>query len=188
MILTWPNALSFARILLTPLLFALALYQQPYWYLFVVAVAIFTDFLDGFLARQLNQVSRLGSQLDSWGDFLVYTTMAVCAWLLWPAVVQSEALFWVFLACSLVLAVLSGLVKFSSTTSYHTWSTKVAVALGVIGYLSLFGGFSEWPFRVAALLAVYAGIEEIAITLVLPKAQADVRSLRQALQIVRAKA
>ncbi|NNL57054.1 MAG: CDP-alcohol phosphatidyltransferase family protein [Pseudomonadales bacterium] len=187
MMFTWPNALSFARILLTPLLFALALYQQPVWYLVVVAATIFTDLLDGYLARRLNQVSRLGSQLDSWGDFFVYTTMALGAWILWPAVVQREALYCVLLACSFVLPVLLGLVKFASTTSYHTWSTKAAVALGVIGYFLLFGGLAEWPFRAAALLAVYAGIEEIAITLVLPKPRADVRSLRQARAIARVK-
>ena len=63
---------------MAPVLFYLAFNQQPYWFMAMLAVAIFTDVLDGFLARTLNQITAMGSRLDSWGDFIIYSTMAIC--------------------------------------------------------------------------------------------------------------
>ena len=69
-----PNALSLLRILLvTPFLIAV-IYDQYIWALIIFAVAGFTDFLDGFLARQLGQKSVLGSFLDPLGDKLLTPT------------------------------------------------------------------------------------------------------------------
>jgi len=69
-----PNALSLLRILLvTPFLIAV-IYDHYVWALIIFAVAGFTDFLDGFLARHLGQKSVLGSFLDPLGDKLLTPT------------------------------------------------------------------------------------------------------------------
>ena len=77
-----PNLVSLIRILMAPVLIYLALTQQPDWYIGMLVFTVFTDVLDGFLARVLNQITKLGSHLDSWGDFVIYNTMALCAWIL----------------------------------------------------------------------------------------------------------
>jgi CDP-diacylglycerol--glycerol-3-phosphate 3-phosphatidyltransferase len=59
---------------------------------------------------------------------------------------------------------------------------KLAVAVTVIGYILLFGGYLDWPFRVAALLSLYAALEEIAITFIMRHEHVDVRTLRQAMK------
>ena len=181
-IINLPNAVSFIRILMAPVLFYLAVKQQPEWFLIALIFTVFTDVLDGFLARVLNQITEMGSRLDSWGDFIIYSTMAVCAWILWPEILLEERVYFFIIVFSFTAPALIGLIKFRTTTSYHTWAVKLAVAVTVIGYILLFGGYLEWPFRVAALLSLYAGLEEIAITLIMRQEHVDVRTLRQAMK------
>ena len=62
---TIPNALSVLRLLGVPLFLWLLLGpHQDGWALTVLAVSGFTDWLDGVLARKLNQMSRFGALLD----------------------------------------------------------------------------------------------------------------------------
>jgi len=181
-IVNLPNAVSFIRILMAPVLIYLAIQQQPQWFLIALIFTVFTDVLDGFLARVLNQITEMGSRLDSWGDFIIYSTMAVCAWILWPEILLEEKVYFFIILFSFTAPALIGLIKFRTTTSYHTWAVKLAVAVTVIGYILLFGGYLEWPFRVAAILSLYAALEEIAITLIMRHERVDVRTLRQAIK------
>jgi CDP-diacylglycerol--glycerol-3-phosphate 3-phosphatidyltransferase len=181
-IINLPNLVSFIRILMAPVLLYFALTQQPYWFIGVLLFAEFTDVLDGFLARTLNQITEMGSRLDSWGDFVIYSTIAVCAWILWPDILQRESLYFIIIVLSFTLPALIGFIKFHRFTSYHTWSVKLAVVITIISYILLFSGLLDWPFRVAALFCLYAAIEEIAITLLIHHEHVDVRTVWQAVK------
>lgn len=167
---------------MAPVLFYFALTQQPLWFIGALLFAEFTDVLDGFLARALNQITEMGSRLDSWGDFVIYSTMAICAWILWPDILQREIISFTIIVLSFTLPALTGFIKFHKFTSYHTWSVKVAVVVTVISYILLFSGLVDWPFRVAAVFCLYAAIEEIAITLLIHHEHVDVRTVWQALK------
>ena len=177
-----PNLVSFIRILLAPVLFYFAFNQEPVWFLAALMFSGFTDVLDGFLARILHQVTTLGSRLDSWGDFTIYTTMAICAWILWPDIVAEELISYVVIVISITSPVIVGLLKFRTITSYHTWTVKVAVVVTFIGYILLFAGWLDWPFRVAAVFCAVAALEEIAITLLIHHEHVDVRTVWAALK------
>jgi CDP-diacylglycerol--glycerol-3-phosphate 3-phosphatidyltransferase len=73
-----------------------------------------------------------------------------------------------------------GLVKFGRLTGYHTWSVKIAVVATFAGYVALYTGIASWPFVLASWLCLFAGAEEILITLVLRRERTDLRSLRVA--------
>ncbi|TXI19771.1 MAG: CDP-alcohol phosphatidyltransferase family protein [Nitrosomonas sp.] len=177
-----PNLISLIRILTAPALFYFALTQQPNWFIGLLLFAVFTDVLDGFLARILQQTTSLGSRLDSWGDFIIYSTMAICAWILWPDILVREKFYFIIIVLSFTLPVCISLIKFHSISSYHTWSVKLAVAITVISYVLLFTGLLDWPFRIAALFCLYAAIEEIAITILIPEKIVDIRTVWQALK------
>ncbi len=181
-IVNLPNLVSLIRILMAPVLFYFALTQQPYWFIGVLLFAEFTDVLDGFLARTLNQITKMGSHLDSWGDFVIYSTMATCAWILWPDILQRESLYFIIIVLSFTLPALIGFIKFHRFTSYHTWSVKLAVVITVVAYILLFSGLLDWPFRIAALFCLYAALEEIAITLLIHHEHVDVRTVWQAVK------
>jgi len=177
-----PNFVSFIRILLAPVLFYFALTEKPVWFLATLMFSGFTDVLDGFLARVLHQITAMGSRLDSWGDFTIYTTMAICAWILWPDIVVEELISYVVIVISFTSPVIVGLLKFRTITSYHTWTVKVAVVVTVVGYILLFAGWLDWPFRVAAVFCAVAALEEIAITLLIHHEHVDVRTVWAALK------
>lgn len=181
-IVNLPNLVSLIRILMAPLLFYFAIKQQPNWFIGTLLFAVFTDVLDGFLARTLHQITEMGSHLDSWGDFVIYSTMAICAWILWPEILQREIVYFVFIVLSFTLPAIIGFIKFHMFTSYHTWSVKLAVFVTVVSYVLLFSGLLDWPFRVAAVFCLYAAFEEIAITLLIRHEHVDVRTVWQALK------
>lgn len=181
-IVNLPNMVSLIRILIAPVLIYLAIQQQPNVFILLLLVAGFTDVLDGFLARRLNQITEMGSHLDSWGDFTIYTTMVICGWVLWPEVLESVSPYFLMMVLSFTLPVVIGLIKFKTITSYHTWSVKLAVFVTYVSYILLFSGILDWPFHLAAFICVYAAIEEIAITLMMSHQRVDVRSVFQAMK------
>lgn len=111
--------------------------------------------------------------------------MAVCAWILWPDIIQREQFYFIIIVLSFTLPVIVGIVKFHTIISYHTWSVKLAVAVTITGYILLFTETLIWPFRVAVLFCLYAAIEEIAITLLIPREMVDVGTVWQALKYKR---
>lgn len=176
-----PNLISSIRILIAPLLFVLAFLKLEYWFLGALLFSAFTDVLDGYIARKFDMITPLGSHLDSWGDFVIYGTMAICAWILWPEITREYVFYYALILFSILLPVQVGLVKFGKFTGYHTWSVKIAVFMTFVGYVSLYSGVAAWPFQLASGLCVIAGLEEILITLVLREERTDVRSLLAAL-------
>lgn len=66
--MTIPNALTFLRLCLIPLIVVLIHERQFDLAFYVFSVAGITDALDGFLARKLNQKSEIGAYLDALAD------------------------------------------------------------------------------------------------------------------------
>jgi len=89
-VLTIPNLITLSRIILIPLI--IGLYYLPFGWLsdqeknqaativFILAAA--TDWLDGYLARRLNQMSAFGEFLDPVADKLIVAgSLIVLVWL-----------------------------------------------------------------------------------------------------------
>lgn len=72
-LINWPNVLTFARISFIPLI--VLSYYLPGWghalAAVLFAVAAITDWLDGYLARHLQQTTNLGAFLDPVADKLL---------------------------------------------------------------------------------------------------------------------
>lgn len=74
-----------------------------------------------------------------------------------------------------VLADVTGLVRWGRLTSYHTLGAKLAAVLMGAAVLALFRlERSGWLLYPAAVVAVVAYVEEVAITLTLPRWATDV--------------
>jgi cardiolipin synthase len=80
-ILNIPNLLSFLRIALVPVFLWFLLEEMFVSAISVLAVAGLTDFLDGYLARKLNQTTKLGKMLDPVADrlYIFATLLALSA-------------------------------------------------------------------------------------------------------------
>jgi CDP-diacylglycerol--glycerol-3-phosphate 3-phosphatidyltransferase len=71
-----PNALTVLRIFMVPVLVVVLLTRTRQGVLLgavIFGVAVLTDYLDGFLARRRNEVTRLGTLLDPLADKLLTT-------------------------------------------------------------------------------------------------------------------
>ncbi|MGH1527284.1 CDP-alcohol phosphatidyltransferase family protein [Leifsonia sp. L25] len=78
---TIPNVLSFFRLALVPVFLAFVITGEDALALLVLVVSSITDFLDGWLARKLNQISRLGQLLDPAADRLyIFAALVGLAW------------------------------------------------------------------------------------------------------------
>jgi len=72
---TVPNAISMARMVLIVVFTVLLIAHEDAWAIAALAAAGISDFLDGYLARRWNQVTRLGRILDPAADRML--TIAV---------------------------------------------------------------------------------------------------------------
>ena len=87
-IFTLPNILVYIRILLIP--FYTVFYAQGHYgvSLVLLAVAFFTDFLDGKIARMFNCVTDLGKTLDPIADKLCQFSIALCLMFEYPLMIS----------------------------------------------------------------------------------------------------
>ena len=92
-ILNLPNVLTAIRILLAPAILA-AFFNEPkekrVLSLCLFLAAGITDCLDGFFARRMNQITKLGMILDPIADKLLTATMLFC--LVWSKTVNGVVL------------------------------------------------------------------------------------------------
>lgn len=74
---TWANALSFVRLLALPVIF-LDLVGERWLRAFVLLVVFSaTDWFDGYLARRMDQKTKLGTLLDPISDRLLFVVVGV---------------------------------------------------------------------------------------------------------------
>jgi len=181
-LLTLPNMLTCFRFVAAPPLLWFAWQGYGNAFLCLLAFTFLTDILDGFAARLLHQESELGALLDSSGDLVIYTIMAISIWWLWPEIVQREKTVIILAIISFAAPVLVGLIKFHAFTRYHTWLVKVAVVTIGLAFFILFIFDIAWPFQCATIICLLAATEEIAITCYLSEMRSNVPSLWHLIQ------
>jgi CDP-diacylglycerol--glycerol-3-phosphate 3-phosphatidyltransferase len=187
--MTWrdvPNLLSSVRLASVPVLLALAWGGRPFAFLLLLLAAILSDAVDGWVARRTGGTSPLGARLDSIADYAVYVAVPLGAWWLWPDMVTREASWFALVVLGYALPGAVALARFRRLAAYHTWSAKLAVAALSVAVLVLFAGGPAWPLHVGAPLALAAGIEQTAITLLAPRPRDDVPTLLHAWRAWRA--
>ena len=175
--LTLPNLITMFRIVGSPGLIVLAMAGQTAWLAGFTLFLVFTEWLDGFLARRLHLTSALGARLDTVADAAFYSALLVAVVTIFPDRIGREKIWigvaWASYACSW----LASWVKFHRLPSYHTWAAKGAWGVVGVGTICLLIGISPWPFRVAMAYVAVTNLEAIWITRVLPECKVDVPSL-----------
>jgi hypothetical protein len=97
--------------------------------------------------------------------------------LLWPDIMRRE-LPWVFAALGAFFAVIAyGFLRLGRALCYHTWASKAFAVACALSLVPLLAEWATWPFHVAIALQVLAGIEEIAIALLIPQHRGEMPTL-----------
>ena len=133
--MNWPNLITFARLLLAiPFLVMLEGHGWEMVALGIFVVASLTDWLDGYLARKLNQVSELGKLMDPLVDKILVTgaLVALTARGIIPAWSVTAILFREFLVTGLrAVEAARGVIIPAG------WLGKVKAALQMIAIIAL---------------------------------------------------
>ncbi len=174
--LSLPNFLSGFRLVAAPFLVYLAWTGRPNLFIALLIISLFSDAIDGFIARRLNVASELGTRLDSWGDLATYLTVPLCAWWLWPEIIKREAFFVLVVVGAYLAPLIAGFVKFKRLPSYHTWAAKGAAVAMSFSVIILFTADIAGFFRVAAIFQALVACEEVAITIRLSEWQCNIPS------------
>lgn len=183
----WPNLLSGSRIVLMPAVLTAAMAGSKPWFVVLVAASLTTDALDGFLARRLNAFSEFGRKLDSAADYLTMITGLAGIALLWPEIVRRELPWIVAGLAAFFGVVVFGLLRLGRAPCYHTWATKAGVIGCAFAMIPLLTGWSAVPFHVMIGLLILAGLEEVAIVILLPAHEGEMATLWHALRLRRAR-
>ena len=134
--MSFPNQLTVARTAAVPaviLLFAWDFPNHDYWATAVFAVAMLTDWLDGWWARRSGQSSELGGLLDPIADkLLVIAALVMLVGRVLPAWMVAAIVARELLVSALRLAALQRGVVMSARDlgKLKTWSQAIAAALG----------------------------------------------------------
>jgi CDP-diacylglycerol--glycerol-3-phosphate 3-phosphatidyltransferase len=170
-----PNALTLGRIFLVPLLVVVLLTQPDGRQSFLVswqvlgaaifALASFTDWLDGYLARRRRQVTGLGQWMDPLADKLLVTAALVSLVQLGLAPAWMVA---IILGREFAVTVLRGIVHARGRAMPASRLGKIKMAAEVTAILALILGqeylqgfvvIGYWALWVATVTALLSGID-----------------------------
>ena len=168
--LNLPNSLAFVRILIAPLVFWILINHNwfeslgvhiswvNYAAAFLFVIAGVTDFFDGFIAREWNESTKLGSIIDPLADKMLMLGAFLAlmhidradAWAVFLILTREF-----FITGLRVAAVSDGKdVSASKAGKLKTFSQLIA-----IGFLIMQWPFGEALLWVAVMLTIYSGYE-----------------------------
>ena len=184
--MTIPTRITLARLIMSPVFVVLTIKYSStialgkpdvlflYLAMIVFALAVISDALDGYLARKLNQISRIGSFLDPIADKILLLSATIT--LTFIDCGKLIPIFYTTLILSRELIQISGAIAIGAILGdikvKHHWTGKFSTFMQVILiysalivrsdeiilYLSLFGGLFTFS---SAALYIYAGLSQL---------------------------
>lgn len=142
-----PNLLTLMRILLIPVF--IVAYYLPYPWAPLLTMSLFilaalTDWLDGYLARRLNQSSPFGAFLDPVADKL----MVASALVLLTSDKRVHELVWDFRVFAVVVVIIIG--REITVSALREWMAELGertrVAVSILGKFKTIGQMVAIPF------------------------------------------
>ena len=150
--LTVPNMITILRFLLVPVFVYLTFHQQWLNAFIVLAVLSSTDWVDGFAARRLNQISTVGQWLDPLADRLSLMITAL------TLVLVGIIPMWLILAIAIpdVILIINSLILFRGSPELKVSNFgKIRTALLLVGSpLMLLTRVPELPNQPITAIAV----------------------------------
>jgi CDP-diacylglycerol--glycerol-3-phosphate 3-phosphatidyltransferase len=165
-----PNILAFIRLLIAPVMFWIILNPQIFtdmgWHIswsyytasLLFVIASVTDFFDGYVARELDQITIVGQILDPLADkmltlaaFLGLMMMgAASVWAIYIIIVRE-----LFITGLRTLSLSEGIDVSASLAG----KVKTVAQMIAIGFLLMHWSGGELLLWIAVALTVYSGIE-----------------------------
>lgn len=166
------------RVVSFPLVLLFIFLEERHIAAWLYIILFSTDFIDGFFAFFYGQESDRRAKLDSLGDVLFLFTGIIGFYLFEPAFFYDHLVSIGLVLGLYALQFLIALIKWGKPSSFHTYTAKFAAIIQVI-FLSGTLMFEASPvvFYCAVFFSIIDITEDIIITLLLTKWQANVKGL-----------
>lgn len=165
-----PNTLAFIRLLIAPVMFWIILTPQFFtdngWHIswsyytasLLFVIASVTDFFDGYVARELNQITIAGSILDPLADKML--TLAAFLGLM----VMGDASAWAIYIIIVRELFITGLRTLATSEGIDVSASmagkiKTVAQMVAIGFLLMHWSGGEALLWIATALTLYSGAE-----------------------------
>lgn len=189
-----PNALSCMRFITAPLMLLFAILhkleivngQQAFVFLYLIS--LLSDAADGFLARKLGTVSKLGARLDSLGDLAICVALPTGAYLLWTEMITAEAPYILSGVVTYFVPIIAGIFRYGRLPNFHTWGAKFCAVIAGGTLLIMFAFQNPVPFRFCVPLLYLEMTEELIMIAILKTWTPNVPSVWHALNLKKAMA
>ncbi|HHO42511.1 MAG TPA: CDP-diacylglycerol--glycerol-3-phosphate 3-phosphatidyltransferase [Epsilonproteobacteria bacterium] len=168
--LNTPNTLAFFRLLLAPLMFVLLVNRD--WFgnihyswldftaAFIFVVASVTDFFDGYIARNFDQITTLGKILDPLAD-----KMLTLAGFLGLMILDRASPWAIYLILTRELFItglrVSAVSQGMDIASSFMGKLKTVIQMIAIGFLLMQWPFGEYILWFAVVVTLYSGYEYV---------------------------
>lgn len=182
-----PWLLIVFRILCCPLILVAAHLRWPGPLLAsIVLLALLSDIYDGILARRWGCETSALRVTDSIADTIFYLGVVGALWLTDPQILLGNGRLLAILFSLEAFRYFFDLCKFRRTASYHSYLAKIwglVIAVAVIT-VSAFDSLRALIW-LALLLGILVNLEGLAMSLVLPRWQNDVKTITAAFRLRR---
>jgi len=158
--------------------------KASWWFIIVFIVAFALDLIDGPIARRLNAATPFGSKLDSIVDVVLFGGILYCAWMIHRQIIDAYFLPIMTLLLLQIISWIISLIKYGKLTCYHSYIAKFWALAISVAIISLFAfNYAGIFFWIAITSGIISNIQDIIMTLMLPKWSCDVLTLGAAFKL-----
>ncbi len=150
----------------------------------LIITALLSDIFDGVLARRWKCDTAAVRTFDSMADIVFYLSCAIALWMRHPALVHTLAAPIAAVLGLELLCLAVALLRFGRLPSYHSWLAKIWGLVLASALVAAFVTKRPTGWLVAALaLGALSNLEGLAMSLILPEWQHDLKTIPQALAL-----
>jgi cardiolipin synthase (CMP-forming) len=177
-ILNIPNAISFYRLIMFPVILVFALRGNEKLFVIFLCISLVSDIFDGNIARIFNLKTRFGAQLDNLADMGSYILALLGIFLFrWSDVSPHLWFLYIFLVI-FILSYIVGFSRFGKVPGLHIYSAVTAGYIqGFFFFILFVWGFYPWMYYIAMGWGIVAYIEKTLILLRLDEIKSGVKGL-----------
>lgn len=173
-----PNLLSFYRIVSFPFVLYLAISQKENLFVLFLMINLFTDILDGFIARRFNMQTEFGARLDSIADIGTYILAIIGIFLFKAEEFKPHLLSFYFFLFLFLSSNLLSILKFNRLPSLHLYSWKIGGYIqGFFFFILFVFDFYTWLYYFMIVWGIIAFSEHIIIQLKIDEMHSNAKGL-----------
>jgi cardiolipin synthase (CMP-forming) len=175
---TIPNLITSYRLLTFPLILYFIFAGNEKLFAVFLIINLISDIIDGYIARRFHMESETGAKLDSFADNFNYLLAFTGLLVFKMDDFKPHLVSFIVFVSMMALTVIISLIKFGKFPSFHLYITKIGGYIQGAFIICLFTlGFYALFYYLVIIWAIIGAMEHIAIQMIIPEMQSNVKGL-----------